>query len=461
MKTTRRRSLFILLLTLGFIFGLCYFIFQLSLNNGTWVNQPYNGHVNDNGGLSQAGVIYDRNKAVLAQTVNGKRTYNSDKDTRKAMLHVVGDNSINISTAVQSIFRNQLSGYNMIWGLGLPQNLKSSKDITLTLDSKACKAAYEAFDGRKGACVVYNYKTGEVLCSVSCPTYDPDNPPVITDKNAKQYDGVYLDKAISSAYPPGSTFKVITAAAAIKYVPDIFSKTFYCNGKKEISGAKVTCMEHHGNINFKDALAQSCNIAFADITLLVGKDNMAQTANQMGFNQSFDVSGIPTATSNYNVSNADDNELAWSGIGQAKDMANPMQMAVIMGGIANGGTPVMPYMIEDQSPAFLGLFGNNQSGRLGKQILDSDVAAKLNDMLRYDVTSHYGDNMFHGLKVCAKTGTAEVGNGDPDAWMIGYSQDEDCPLAFAVVVEHGGYGYSVAGPIAVAAMDAAKKDMAQ
>ena len=91
----------------------------------------------------------------------------------------------------------------------------------------------------------------------------------------------------------------------------------------------------------------------------------------------------------------------------------------------------------------------------GKRLIDAELAQKLDEYMRYDVTSYYGDDLFPTLTVCAKTGTAEVGEGkEPHAWMVGYSKDEDAPLAFAVIVENGGYGYSTAGPVAVAAMEA-------
>ena len=123
-----------------------------------------------------------------------------------------------------------------------------------------------------------------------------------------------------------------------------------------------------------------------------------------------------------------------------------MQMAIMCGAIANGGTAVLPNEIKS------GVIEINGGT---KDMIDSDLAAKLDEYMRYDVTSYYGDSLFPSLTVCAKTGTAEVGeNKEPHAWMVGYSQDEDAPLAFAVIVENGGYGFSTAGPVAVAAMEA-------
>ena len=94
-------------------------------------------------------------------------------------------------------------------------------------------------------------------------------------------------------------------------------------------------------------------------------------------------------------------------------------------------------------------------GNMKKTLISSELAEKLDEYMRYDVTNYYGDDLFPTLTVCAKTGTAEVGEDkEPHAWMIGYAQDTDAPLAFAVIVENGGYGFSTAGPVAVSAMEA-------
>ena len=156
MKRTLTRSILGLIMAIAFVGGLGLFTFRISTNANAWVQQNYNGHMSGSSGLEQAGIIYDRNGNILAHTVDGKRVYSDDYETRLATLHVVGDNSLNISTAVQSIYRDDLTGFNYVWGLGLPSSLKSSKDITLTIDSQACKTAYEALGDYNGAVVVHN-----------------------------------------------------------------------------------------------------------------------------------------------------------------------------------------------------------------------------------------------------------------------------------------------------------------
>ena len=124
MKRVLQRSWLVFIVALAFLATLAYLVFLTLTNNSSWVDQPYNGHVAGTNGLLNAGYIADRDGEILAQTVDGQRVYHEDKDTRTALLHTVGDNSLNISTAIQSQYRSQLTGYSFIWGLNLPDSFK-------------------------------------------------------------------------------------------------------------------------------------------------------------------------------------------------------------------------------------------------------------------------------------------------------------------------------------------------
>lgn len=436
----------VLLIALLVITGLVVFIVKVSLNSSQWIQHTYNGHLSGNDGLSKAGTIYDRNGIKLAYSEDNMRLYNDDYITRLSTMHVVGDDSLNISSAIQSSYRSQLTGFNYIWGLGLPEFIKTGNDITLTLDSYACNTAYNALNGYNGAVVVYNYKTGEILCSVSTPGYDQNNPPEITEENEEEYDGVYVDKVLSGLYAPGSTFKIVTTAAALENIKGIEDETFNCTGSVKIGGKEINCMHVHGEITMKEGLAQSCNVVYAELAERLGKSKMTDMASRLGFNKTYNINGTVTAKSRYDVGKANKNDLGWSGIGQYTVEANPIQMAIMCGAIANGGVTACPNEIKS------GIMSLPTSDI---ELIDSDLASKLDEYMRNDVTSYYGDSLFPSLTVCAKTGTAEIGEDkEPHAWMVGYSQDEDAPLAFAVIVENGGYGYSTAGPVAVSAMEA-------
>ena len=450
MKRILKRSTLILVFTLLFIGGASFFCVELVFNADDWANQPYNAHISGNGGLEQAGAVYDRNGTVLAKTQGTDRVYNENYSVRVGLLHTVGDNSLNISTAVQSKYRSQLTGYSLIWGLNMPQSLRTSHDITLTVDANASAATYDALSayGKQGACVVYDYKTGEVISSVSTYSYDPEAPPEINEDNEHEYEGVYLDHVLSSSYTPGSIFKLVTAAAAIENIPDLFERTWYCEGHEDIGGAEVRCVdgEAHGTLDFYGALEHSCNIVFAELAVELGPEKMTAAAEKMGINLSYEIDDVSTAKGHYDVSKATTNELAWSGVGQYNDEVNPMQMAILCGAIANGGNSVNPTYIKSGTGDLLKMIGLNDTK--SRELLKSSTASTLSQSMP--------SYTFGSLSVRAKTGTAEVGDEkSPNAWMVGFSTDEDCPLAFACVVEDAGFGSQYARPVAETAMQSA------
>ena len=410
MKRIMSRSYLALIVALAFFGGICFLAFRVVTQCTDWIQQPYNGHMSATDGLAGAGTITDRYGVRLAYNDSSDhRAYHDDRLTRESLLHVVGDNSLNISTAVQSMFRTDLTGYNFALGLGLPKSLKTNRDVKLTVDANACRAAYEALGNHKGACVVYNYKTGEVLCSTSRNSYDPADPPEITEENEDQYDGVYLDNVVSSTFTPGSTFKIVTSACAIENIPDIYDRTFTCTGEYEVLGNKITCESAHGTMSFEEAFSHSCNCAYAQIAIELGGDKLSKTAGEMGFNnKSFTMSSIPLAMSVYDAKDADDNFLAWSGIGQHTDLANPTHMAMICAAVAGSGKAVSPYIIEDDGTLLnkLGI-DVNKSGDVS--MISADVASKVRDLMRSAANRYYnysGVNIA-GLNFCAKTGTAD------------------------------------------------------
>ena len=446
MKTTGWRSLILYIIGAGFLVGIIFFICSYFIQGGSWAIRPSNAHITNNGQLTYSGEITDRDSNLLSYSKDGVQQYNAL--IRKATLHVVGDPNGYISTGAQYAFRTQLSGFNPITGVVSPFGSSvTGSNIKLTISSDVSAAALQALNGKKGAVAVYNYKTGEVLCMVSSPTFDPLNIPSDIETNSA-YEGVYLNNALSSTYTPGSIFKVITAAAAIENIPDLDSRTFHCSGSTIINGEKITCDSVHGDISFQNGLAQSCNVVFAELAVELGKDTMTKYADQLGCNTNFYLDGNPNKMSSYNVEQADDNSLAWSGIGQYTDTVNPYHMMILMGAIANGGTPVNPYIIQSVTNS-IGLQTKTGKTSNGDNMLKQSTAEELQRLMRYTVSNYYGDSMFPNLQVAAKTGTAEVGdNKIPTGWIVGYSERDDLPLAFAVVVEEGNYGRNSAGVVA-------------
>ncbi|HOU10468.1 MAG TPA: penicillin-binding transpeptidase domain-containing protein, partial [Clostridiales bacterium] len=213
MKNIAKRAGVLYALAAAFIVGLVILTAQFAVNGGAWSSNRFNRHIYTRGQIASAGAITDRNGEVLAKSDGGKRLYHESRAVRKATLHAVGDTEGFISTGIQSAYRQELTGYSFLNGIYTLKKYGRGSDIRLTLDANACAAAYNALDGRKGTVGVYNYKTGELLCMVSAPSYDVNNKPsAMALASQEKYEGVYLNRFLSGLYTPGSTFKVVTAA---------------------------------------------------------------------------------------------------------------------------------------------------------------------------------------------------------------------------------------------------------
>lgn len=450
MKMITRRGLFLLILIVGFLGCLGFLTYSLIVDGHDWVMQPYNTHIFYNGELTGAGAITDRNGTVLAQTVDGKRVYNESKTTRKATLHVVGDTKGFISTGVQNVYEAKLTGYSVLTGIYSAIG-NNSNDMELTIDADVCDVAYNALKDYKAGCVgVVNYKTGDIVCMVSTPTYDVENKPSDIDSNDK-YEGVYINRLISGLYTPGSTFKIVTAICAIENIEDIDSRTFMCEGEYDAGGTPIECNAYHGEITFKDALAKSCNATFAQIAIELGPEKLANTAKQLGLTSPVSVSGdITSSTGRFFLENGDANDyVGWTGIGQGDTLVSPIAMLRLVGAIANDGKAVS-YNVVDSLANKAGKALDLDFTKKETQLLSTATAEKMQEMLRYNVEKQYGDYNYEGLNLCAKSGTAQIDEVDSHntAWFVGFMQDEQNPYAFVVLVEYGNSGSQTAGPIA-------------
>lgn len=452
MRITSKRALAIYALIGAFLIGVVILISSFAVNGETWALKRFNQHLFTGGSLTSAGKIYDTKGVVLAQTKDGERVFNDSRRIRKATLHMVGDTTGFISTGIHSIFRSELTGYNLIDGVYRLMKDGEGNNVTLTLNAEVCATALDALGDRKGTVGVYNYKTGEILCMVSSPTYDPERKPTDIDKDKTgKYDGIYLNRFLSGVYTPGSTFKTVTAISAIDNIPDIFTQKFTCKGKMQTNGGVIYCNKEsgHGTISFEEALNESCNVSFAQIALQLGAEKLTATAEQLGFNQAMQMDGINIAISKFDLSGADERGIGQAGVGQHTTLANPYHMLTLMGAIANNGTPVTPYVVKSiATPG--GLTLKKGSTKTGEAYLSSATASKMVELMRSNTLNSYRDSRFpKGMQICGKTGTAEVG-GDktPHAWFVGFSQNPETPYAFVVVVENGGSGYDQAIPIA-------------
>lgn len=454
MKMITKRGIFLWIMSLAFVVGLVFMTVSLVQNGDTWVMKRFNHHVYSNGELIGAGTIYDKDGDVLAETKDGDRVYSDSATTRKSTLHVVGDPKNFISTGVQSVYSARLTGYSLLFGVHNIQKYGKGNDLKLTIDRDICDEAYNALDGRKGTVGIVNYKTGDIVCSVSSPSYDVEDVPdsLLT---SERYEGVYINRLLGAHYVPGSTFKLVTAICAIENIPDIYSREWVCNGEYQPkSGVAIKCNANHGkHINFKDALAKSCNSAFAQIAIELGQEKLATTAKELGIGSVVTVSGTIDSYAGY--FDATDkiklgvDALGWTGIGQGNTRIAPITMLRIVSAVANGGNAVSFNIVDSlANQAGKALDFTLPSNQLS--MMNSDVAAKLKEMMRYNVTDHYGESRYKGLNLCAKSGTAQIDSDESHniAWFVGFMDDSEHPYAFVVAIENGNSGSQTAGPVA-------------
>ena len=455
MKTTAKRGVALLVLVAMVISGLGVLGYRFFVNGESWATMRANAHLTEDGSFTGAGNVVDRNGEILAYTEDGKRLYNQSERVRRSTLHIVGDTEGYISSGVQTAYKTQLTGYNELMGLYTLKKHGRGNDVVLTIDSRVCALAHDALDGRNGVVAAYNYKTGELLCSVSGPDYDINNKPSQEeiDKNEDgKYEGVYLNRLIDGLYTPGSVFKVVTTISAIQNVPDIESFTYTCTGEEYIDGVKVTCPDKHGKMDFGECFTNSCNCAYAQISQKIGSQNLQNTATQMGFGKVFSFGNGETKASSFDLSSAGSGDLAWAGVGQYSTLVNPYHMLTVVGAVANSGQAVLPYAVSSVKTPSGDILSQTESKT--EEYVSSEVADRTAQLMRDNVVNKYGDESFLGLSMCGKTGTAEVEDGkEPHSWFVGFSQNEQCPVAIVVVVENGGWGSQNALPIASQVMN--------
>ncbi|MFF9481068.1 peptidoglycan D,D-transpeptidase FtsI family protein [Streptomyces sp. NPDC014733] len=350
-------------------------------------------------------------------------------------------------------------------------------DVATTIDASVQKAGYQALGGKKGAAVALDPATGKILGMVSTPSYDPGKFAGSDGKDAEAWramsddpDSPEVNRALRQALPPGSTFKLVVAAAALENglyssvdeptrSPDPYTLP-HTRTQLTNESASAPCE----NADIRTALQYSCNTVFAKMAADLGQDKVRAQAEKFGFNDGKIDTPVRTGKSVY-PKGMDEAQTALSGIGQFDDQATPMQMAMVAAAIANGGelkTPQLVDRVTDGSGNTLEQPGTKTYGRT----MSAHTAEQLRSAMRTVVEKGTGTNAkVDGLTVGGKTGTAQHGvdnSGTPYAWFVSYAQDDrGRQVAVAVMVEDSGAardevsGNGLAAPVARAMMKAA------
>ncbi|MEU6341303.1 penicillin-binding protein 2 [Streptomyces sp. NPDC046977] len=385
------------------------------------------------------------------------------------------------STQLESIYDSILTGDDDRLFFKRTVDILSGKqkqggDVVTTLNAKAQRAAFEGLGKKKGAVAAIDPTTGAILALASTPSYDPSSIAGNSKKDEKAWvsllkennpDEPTLNRALRQTYPPGSTFKVVTAAAALENglysniddptdspVPYMLPTT-----QTELKNeGPIPCK----NATLRVALQYSCNTVFGKIGADLGRDKMVDEAQKFGFNQQL---YIPVRTAASNISKTMDKpQTALSSIGQFETAATPLQMAMVASAIANNGTLMQPYMVSELRAPNNTVVEQTKPKEFSHP-LSPENAQKLQQMMETVVTDGTGKNArISGVTVGGKTGTAQHGidnSESPYAWFISYAKtDSGSPVAVAVVVEDASAnrgdisGGGFAAPIAKAVMEA-------
>lgn len=370
---------------------------------------------------------------------------------------------------------DQLSGQSStLWLSRLRNMITDTEDkgaiITTSIDSKLQNTAYTMLSskGYDGAVVAIEPSTGRILAMASTPSYDPT---VLATHDTKQAaanyeslaateDSAMINRATNQLYSPGSTFKVVVAAAALEsgqYTPDsqIPAGAYYQlpGTNTNLPNASTAADGVNGSISLEDALAYSSNTAFAQLGVSLGQDKILEQAKKLGFNTTIPVDGsVDTGTpmtavaANFPQEQAAD-KLALSSIGQSDVTETPLLNAMIAATVANGGIMVKPTLVDTVRASDLSVISERTTSTLS-DAFSSQTASYLNQMMQAMVTKEAPSLAPTGIKVAAKTGTAQLGNGTNNGWLMGFAPADDPKIAIAVVV-HGieGGGLYEAGPI--------------
>ncbi len=449
MKKIQRRALLCVGICLFLTFGMIFFLYEYGTKGDRWFIQRYNRHLYSDQQKLLSGTVEDINGVLLSQVQDGSRIFSQDEATRIANLHVVGDAHGNIGTAALSLYADYLISYSALSGAG--GITEEGNHLTLTVDSRLNIAAREALEDHAGCVAVYNYKTGEIICLVSTPDYDPEHVPEDLESNPA-YNGAYLNRFYSSTFRPGSIMKLITLEAVLSEIPDAETRTYTCTGSLPVGDNIVTCERAHGTMSLADALARSCNCVFADLSVELGGQTLQRYVRKAGLTHSYTLGGVHTAKGSFELATITDYQLGWAGVGLYHDLVNPCSMLIYLGSVAGDGRAALPTTLQKVTADGKLLYEHKPEKT--SQLLSAEIAGKLRSYMKNNAATMYDLSRFPTTEIAAKSGTIETKTGKSNCWFAGFLTDSEMPYAFLVYMENAGSGNRVAGSAAAKVLHA-------
>lgn len=461
-KERKRGNRQILLVTYGVVtVFLCmagYLAYFTAVESEEIINNSHNKRQEILAEKITKGSIYAGDGTVLAETVIGKngKEYRSYPEKRK-FCHVVGrtDNSMT-GIELSQCYPMLTSHTNPIRQLSdtLRGDKSPGDSVITTLDTGLQRTAYDALGSHRGAVVALEPSTGKILAMVSKPAYDPNTVLEDWDSLVKddEEESALVNRASQGLYPPGSTFKMVTAMEYMLENPKGYKKYEYqCSGTKTFSGSRINCYgrERHGSLTLTTAFAKSCNGAFADIGTKLDLSAYRKLCEKLSFNHTPSV-GFEANKSKFTLDKgADTAEVTQTAIGQGKTVITPLENAMITAMVANNGEMMKPYVVdrvESDAGRVIKQYEPQSQGKL----VDAWVTDALTDMMEEVVSQGTGRELKSlSFQAAGKTGSAEADSaGTTHAWFVGFAPADNPKIVVSIVVEGAGTGSRYAVPIA-------------
>lgn len=440
------------------------------------------------------GKILDRTGRVVAESKETPTGGFTRSYAIPSLVHTIGFHSARFGdTNLEAAFDAQLRGERTVSPLDRLRNeilrrQPQPDDLVLTVDARIHEAAVAALGDAAGAIVVLDPKTGAVLALTAKPFFDPNQPDDVLARLQTAPDRPLFNRAVQSTYVPGSTFKAVTASAAVDLGLVNLEQPFTCTTAVKIGTYSVDCKnsQHIPRLTYREAFAWSSNRVFGLSGALLGfpgpinpwlsdtppgpypwtqpgasinasAARLEEYAGRFGFGKSipFDIPVTPSQVKNP-ADPWSPELLVQTSFGQGELQATPLQMALVVSAIANGGNVPKPYLVQEIRAADGSRSAPNQPGQSFSRAMSPATAETLVGFMEEGVVRGYASKAaIPNVRVGGKTGTAEIGDGASHSWFIGFAPVEDPRVAIAVIVERGGSGSDVATPMAQRVMRAA------
>lgn len=417
-------------------------------------NNSYNKRLWINEESILRGSIIDRNGKTLVYSEKKDDSYIRHYEYGSLYSHIIGYSHRQYGKAgLELQYNNTLLNINENAAIDEIKNIvlpnTEGNSIKLTIDHDLQSKARSLLKGKKGSIVAMNPVTGEIYAMVSLPDFDVSNLNEEWKDISEDINSPLINRATQGLYAPGSTFKVITAIAAIN--SGIIDENYECTGSTVVDGYKFHDYNDkgHGSINLEQALAKSCNTYFAAKSIEIGKDQIGEVANNFMINQTIPFELFVKESQFPYKGNIKKTDIAASSIGQGKVLVTPLNMALIASGIGNGGQIMEPTIIKEIISR-KGRVIKTNIPKVLSQGTDGITANEVKDMMVEAVKSGTGTNAkIKNVEVAGKTGTAENSSGKSHAWFIGFAPADNPKIAVAVLLEEDGTtGGTSAAPIA-------------